>query len=729
MKIGDILALCFAGIAVCTLLPWAAALSYKRRRTVGLPRVKKEVAKDANSYRRYSRYTILIVAWAVIISIYIAILDHAANDSGFLGAKGSASRNLRLEILAFVRTGFAVVHLPLVTAVLASTIPYWTMAKIDRPTVEPIPLPDAGELKFTPDRPMRVSQIFYLADRTWSGLIGWAQTAIYGAKEGGFSITWAQLAVVAGLAYVGFPLLSLAYVTTSTQYWEDHLMPATVSLGGMTSNYSDQVGFIDGNSTIFWVWGSYLPRTGLADHLLGFNSSDSSPTPFRGMGDQDADFPWANNKTMITYSPNTTDNIQLPIAGIRAFAQCNGISSYNANADLSTAANLGLQSSMIHHDNGSWSLGCNDNCYTPGSDPFACQARSSLLNVTQFRFENQSGYLVDAKAYTTHFRFDNVEPSYQAQAQSCVRRYNTNQLSVADMTFAISDQNNNTFRAVECSVSIGYIRPTVNTLIGSYIDATSSSSPVSILEANTSQLLNLTLSPYLTFFHQGPPEITLGPGENSTIAPITDGFNWISGWAYSNVTSHFRSSSTIFPPNLTGSDLLSHDNYSRYVSAISTFDERLFLGPLAQYINDPLFFRNDTVTGVIFKTDQGVAYGRTVSAVAAVLVLALPVLWTLALSVAASTERRWTPTLDAFALFKLGGDWGGVVRRDMRMVSLSRAGKTMREIPGNIVVNPASGVVELANPPEKVSLPPRGMRGGKRGGQGGGQGGGGIVES
>lgn len=128
----------------------------------------------------------------------------------------------------------------------------------------------------------------------------------------------------------------------------------------------------------------------------------------------------------------------------------------------------------------------------------------------------------------------------------------------------------------------------------------------------------------------------------------------------------------------------------------------MFLGPLASLINDPTFFQSGTVSGVTFKVENGLAYGK-VPPVLALVVLAIPILWTIALSVITITRRRWTASLDAFAMFKLGADWRDDLQ-DLRLVSLGKASERMVSIPGTVLVNPETGVVELANAPPRRRL-------------------------
>ena len=135
MDSGRLIVFCLAALLLFVLVPRSMAVAYgrhRRRRNPNRPIIPKKVVGNANNYRRYEEYTVLILCWAVAISAYIAVLNRAVNHPAFIGPKGSESRNANPQVLSFVRTGFAVVHLPLSTTVLAATVPYCTMAKFDR---------------------------------------------------------------------------------------------------------------------------------------------------------------------------------------------------------------------------------------------------------------------------------------------------------------------------------------------------------------------------------------------------------------------------------------------------------------------------------------------------------------------------------------------------------------------------------------------------------------------
>ena len=710
MDSGSLIGLCLAALFSCIVVPWSLAVAYRRRRTLNTPRKPKNVVENANNYRRYREYTGLILCWAIAISVYIAVLDRAVNHPSFMGPKGSESRNINFQVLSFVRTGFAVVHVPLMTTVLAATVPYWTMAKFDRHSVPETATPQPIDASDDKGRPTRVAQLFYLADKSWSGLIGWITASINGCREGGLSILWTLLAIIAALSYAGFPLLSFAYVSSSTQYWEPGNMPATVRLGGLDSSYSNVLqAMLDTNR---WMKSENFFNTTLHPNLTGFNSSSADGTPFKGIANQSFFFPWADNKTVFTLSPNTVENKQLPLAGIRVFASC-GFNNYSVDNPIPSSGNgltpvpnLDLDNVDPSANSGSpFKLRCRNNCSNLGnSSALSCNTQSSIVNVTHFNYKDQSGYLDGGDDFVTRYSFSNVGPTFQGQALSCIRQEYNDLQSVATILLAIQGPNAST-QVANCNLSVTYLRPTVNTLIGSYIESTGSSPTDIILDASPVELLNLSIAPFVNFFHEGPPPLTFQPVNNARIGncslpSISSGFDWISDWKPPCGTS--RDGPPITNETTPAALLAGLPNYAVFVSAVSSFDERVFLGPLTSLINDQSFFENGTIAGVAFKTELGLSYGK-IPALFAVLVLAVPILCTMALSVITNTQRRWTASLDAFSMFKLGADWRDNVE-DQKLVSLGKASSHVRSIPGTIVVNPETGGVELAHPPKRRRL-------------------------
>ena len=705
MESGSLIVLCLAALFACVVVPWSLAVAYRRHRTPNTPKKPKNVVENANSYRRYGEYTGLILGWALAISAYIAVLDRAVNHPTFMGPKGSESRNVNFQVLSFVRTGFAVIHVPLMTTVLAATVPYWTMAKFDRHSVPETATPEPANRPEGMKRPTRVTQLFYLADKTWSGLIGWITTSIYGWKEGGLSLTWSLLAMIAALSYAGFPLLSLAYISSSTQYWEPGNMPATVRVGGLNSSYSSVLeAMLDTNR---WMKSEDLLNTTLSPKLTGFNTSSVDETPFNGIANQSLLFPWADNQTVFTLSPNTEENKQLPLAGIRAYASC-GIKTYSIENASNGSAIPNLDFDKIDPSkNGGipYKLRCRNDCsHLSNVSALACNTQSSVVNITHFDYTGQFGNIDGGDDYEWRYSFSNVGPTFQGQALSCIQQDYSDIQSIATIVLAIQGPNVST-QVASCNLSVTYLRPTVNTLIGSYIDSTGSSTTDIILDASPVELLNLSMASFVNFFHQGPPILTYQPVQNAPIGncslpPISNGFAWISDWKPPCGNNLYSPSLTNDP---TSTALLNYVNsHAIFVKKVAGFDESMFLGPLASLINNPSFFENGTVAGVAFRTELGLQYGK-VPAILAVLVLAVPVLCTIALSVITTTQRRWTASLDAFSMFKLGADWRDNVE-DQKLVSLGKASSHVKDIPGTVVVSPESGAVELAHPPKRRRL-------------------------
>ena len=213
------------------------------------------------------------------------------------------------------------------------------------------------------------------------------------------------------------------------------------------------------------------------------------------------------------------------------------------------------------------------------------------------------------------------------------------------------------------------------------------------------------MASFVNFFHQGPPILSYQPVKdapigNCSLPPISNGFEWISDWKPPCGSSPY--SSPITNESTPAALLTGLNNYAVFVNKVASFDESMFLGPLASLINSPSFFENETVAGVAFRTELGLQYGK-VPAILAVIVLAVPVLCTIALSVITITQRRWTASLDAFSMFKLGADWRDNVENH-KLVSLGKASSYVKEIPGTVVVSPETGVVELAHPPKRRRL-------------------------
>jgi hypothetical protein len=193
-----------------------------------------------------------------------------------LGLKESQRRTRSFDALAFVRTGFASVHIPIIVSVLASTVPSWT-------TVDP----SDGIATETPHTSLcgtidevnlssSVTQLFYLADRTWAGPIGWTTTCYNSFLVARPSLSWLHLTLIVTLAYIGFPLLSVAYIVEASQYWVPEQFQAAATIGGSNLTFDQALTSMADLSR--WVGkGEFSAAPDQPNdliHLFVFNSSE-----------------------------------------------------------------------------------------------------------------------------------------------------------------------------------------------------------------------------------------------------------------------------------------------------------------------------------------------------------------------------------------------------------------------------------------------------------------------
>jgi hypothetical protein len=129
-------------------------------------------------------------------------------------------------------------------------------------------------------------------------------------------------------------------------------------------------------------------------------------------------------------------------------------------------------------------------------------------------------------------------------------------------------------------------------------------------------------------------------------------------------------------------------------------NEDVFLKPLASIISRPEFFSNGSTNGVAFKTDLKLIHGK-VPSVLAIIVLMLPIFWTFLLAIIANRHKNGTASLDAFAMFRLGGDWRESLQH-LRLASLAQSKKELGLIPGRVHVDAQVGLVELMHPPKRA---------------------------
>jgi hypothetical protein len=297
-----------------------------------------------------------------------------------MGARGTSQREVNFQILSFFRTALAIVHVPIMTAILAATIPYWTMTKSD--SCEHQITADARHEG--PGGPSTtVSQFLHLADRTWAGAYGWAITVVSGWKDVAISKTWIHLALVSALSYAGFPLLSLSYVLTSKQYRLSQSMPATTAVVGLSGTYTDVLRSLQQPSQ--WMYGGLFSAAASLNNDFFINSTVTNVVGYDHISN---DISWANSRTLITLPLSIMG--QLSTAGVKTFASCT-YASYNFT-DFIPEFSLGsprvlefdfTESTSNVSDSSPYFLRCKNDCADLNAqNALGCSAHSSMVNIT-----------------------------------------------------------------------------------------------------------------------------------------------------------------------------------------------------------------------------------------------------------------------------------------------------------------------------------------------------------
>ncbi|KAH7310342.1 hypothetical protein BKA65DRAFT_518889 [Rhexocercosporidium sp. MPI-PUGE-AT-0058] len=618
-----------------------------------------------HGFQSYHRYTVLILAWAVLLSAYIFLLEMSSCSAQFkcrhniMGPRGTNRREQNFAALAFFRSALTVAHVPVMTATLASFVP-WMMQQ--RPT-ESMPsqsLPDHNASASEPalddnaraveqqlSRPSStqgtgtVVELFLLADRTWAGVFGWCIAATTGVQLKSISKRWWLLAVIAGCSYIGFPLLAFAYTFSSAQRWESRQITASVAAGGLKLPYSDTLSALRNGEK--WM------RGGPFVHNLTDSGGFGTLSSFESPGDLRAPL----------HTPLFEDiNAEFPSIGFTLTSASCGSYIYNSSKFVSGHGPQndtgGPTLSFSFHNNtasnveGLYSLRCNDDCSKSRANNSICSSWST----------NRSPQL--------------CEDYCAMQTLSCASIESSEDLNSATATIQLAVQNPSGYANVRwCNISVSFSRATINTLSRQYTDPTTSYAST-VLQTTPAQLLNLSMESFVHFFHYGL-------GDSSDIL-VSNGFLWF--------TNSERKARPL-PLFYTAGDV-------KLTSPMVEFYEfgiDCFIVPLATLIRDVSFFQNGSVAGVVFKSEVLLSYG-VVSRWIAIAILFAPVGFTLLLSLFINSKNRWTSTLDSFALFKLGADWKSYIR-EMRLSTISEAGEPLKRISGKVEVNPSIGQAQL----------------------------------
>ncbi|KAK5081379.1 hypothetical protein LTR05_008174 [Lithohypha guttulata] len=691
-------------------------------------------------YSRSHFYTALILIWTACVGAYVIVLEKAVNNHDFLGKRGEAARDENFDKLAFLRAAFASIHVPVIVSVLASTVPYWTMTSPDGVTA--------------------------------------AQTTAELAYE--------EIEMKKALAYVGFPILSIAYVTESSQYWDAQSLDVAVSLGGSNMSYETALDFMQDPSR--WVGeGLFSAAPGrfidIGD-LLVLNASVKTNDPYTGLS-FDHTF-WSDGDSILTrLELSSKEQFQMSLAAVQVKALCT-LAYYNDTVFLPQYS-IGPEAEL-DFDYGD-QLSCKLNCSgVTGQEGAICISNSTTLPMCP-----------------TNSTLAGTSSCFSGQALSCgkISETSSTQLAAtAHIQFAV--HNRFKYTAVRtCDLSLSFVRPVANTLIGEYVQATADQSEQSDTSLQNPQgltplqLLHMSVVGPMSIFHNGPPRLT----NDTEFTAITDGFKWVS-WlsdqgardlSYSRTQTVIltgpnnrrtsipqkrspQTSTTNTPLTTAVSGSVTSDSgvtvieslgpvtqaygtenltigggllfgsgtktFAVYTASIpdtaaariggnpwdllqirptptqagviyvvsladnspegnslykpSYLNEDIFLKPLLYVVTKPGFFTTGTTGAVVFKTDIIQTRGRVPWRLA-VIILMTPLLWTFILTIMANRRKRWTASLDAWAIFRLGSDWRGHLQH-LRFAGLRESKEELQSVPGLIYIDPDEGIVELAHP-------------------------------
>ena len=146
-------------------------------------------------------------------------------------------------------------------------------------------------------------------------------------------------------------------------------------------------------------------------------------------------------------SEANTQNIQLPLAGVRASASCVRKSYTLAELiqgigpSLTVVPNLGLEKTTSSTNNSSpYQLRCTIDCSDRSASACSTQ-QCSNVDITPFDYHKESGFLVDTKSNVVHYGFSNVKSTVQGQALSCIQQDYTDLQSSADILLVVQADN------------------------------------------------------------------------------------------------------------------------------------------------------------------------------------------------------------------------------------------------------------------------------------------------
>jgi hypothetical protein len=354
-----------------------------------------------------------------------------------------------------------------------------------------------------------IEKLFYLADRTWAGLISWLTTIYNCYTLARLSLLWLHLTVIMALAYIDFPLLSVTYVTRPLQYWDTENLNVASSLGGSNTSFEQVPEFVHDPSQ--WVGnGQFSAAPGHFVDLGDMNVYDSSTTDSDSYASLSFNpSAWADGYSILTrLDTPSKEQFQPSLAAVQINARC--VAAYYNNSILMPEYSIGSEAELTFDfaDELFCKQGCNA---TLEQDSNVCISNSSILTMCP-----------------TNTTLSRTSSCFTGRARSCgtISQDTSTQLgAIANIQFAVQNPNGRT--AVRtCELSVAYVKPVVSTLIGEYVQATVENPITSSLLAaqgfTPSQLLQLRIAGPMNIFLNGPPPAA------DNISPVTDGFKWFS---------------------------------------------------------------------------------------------------------------------------------------------------------------------------------------------------------
>ncbi|KAL3428085.1 hypothetical protein PVAG01_01594 [Phlyctema vagabunda] len=635
-----------------------------------------------DGYRRYWTHCVIISCWSIVIIAYLVVLNSAYQHTDHFGGKPASDKQiLAYDILVFVRTLLSTMHIPIMTGVLMSVVP-WTMMEVSSKN----PSLYSRLVSTALPRKTRLPELFYLSDATWGSAPGWFTGLSSGIKVRAISWPWIHLSTVVLVSYLGFPLLSLAYRIDGENNFVEKDISVPGKLGYAEPSIVGRVAltyFSRGRCT--YCQNVEVSSMGGADIVLY-----QPPKPEMFLNSYYLTSPFNDGGALIT--SRLGSNVQVETVGVQIESstaiygvqnrtlhnlyQHNSMSNKTGDLNFDSffdASNLGASDSSKAILS---ALRCSDSC---SGDEICHEQKSNKTLFETYLVQNSSG------DYRT---FVQTTKTYTGALLSCVKISpieGSPMKAMASVNLAVEGPGNYT-KIATCNVTVIYAQRTVNEAARTYIEPQNiEKGPPENQDKDAlspAQLLNISSSAFTTVFHKDL--------SNSSLPIFTDGLIWIPLYSTERFSDQYDEGLTL--EDWTGY-LYSSGPNSRALAISGTFTENMLIWPIQEAITTEGFFRNVTRSAIVPGTVMYLRHGR-VPVELAIFLLVLPIVWTLILAILSTKDRRWTERLDSFSMFKLGSDYGGLLK-EHKLSSLEETSKVLGKLSGVVLVTPEDGKAEL----------------------------------